>query len=443
MNFKRNTLILVFFALLIFSVLTILYLQVEIGNTSFIMGILLALVLVTLAFILFYLPKKDVTSASAINQSGNVPILTWFSVIAILIIGGLASIFFINNRNELAQTKLQSTDLGSNKDADMIESMRNSSLVYLMSNILDKIDDELKNNPKRTLSEETIARIAALSYSFKPYSFSKSDSLKEKKYSPERGQLLLALSKMNLDSITFDKIKYKASFANAELALADLRGANLRGVDLNGANLKEADLRRANLKKASLKWANFWGANLQNADLQNANFKRANLSWSDLKKANFRGANLSGAIFESAVLSKAKMAKADLTWAHMNGAFLNEVDMSGLKMQGADLTRANLVKTNFNNADLTWVDFKEANLSRANLKNATLSGSNLSQADLYESDMTKANLYKATVEEENWLEKLEEWKIIGAEDLQNSFYIIPDQSGEFNYRILPGKKEQG
>src|SRR5204862_7893161 len=143
------------------------------------------------------------------------------------------------------------------EQSELIESCRRSSLVILMNDILDKVDDDLKNNPGGKLSDKTIASIvAAFNYTFIPYRYWEGDSLSEKKLSPEKGQLLLELFIKNIDTSSFNKIKLNAHFSGA-----DLRKGDLRGVDLSGADLKDVDLSDADLSGASLSSADLRGAN--------------------------------------------------------------------------------------------------------------------------------------------------------------------------------------
>lgn len=74
----------------------------------------------------------------------------------------------INQRQQLSQ------------QVNLEDATRNSGLVRMMANVLDLMDDELKANPGRVLGDETIARVAALCYSFKPYSHPPGDSLSSK-----------------------------------------------------------------------------------------------------------------------------------------------------------------------------------------------------------------------------------------------------------------------
>ena len=170
------------------------------------------------------------------------------------------------------------------------ESSQRGNLIVLMSNIMDKVDDELtrdwNNDEKRNISPQLIGRIAALSYSFRPYRFWQDSSLIEKPLSPERGQLLLALVKSDLDTLTYQNIYKKATFEHAYLENANLTGAHLKNAVLNGVNLKGAGLTGTNM----------WNANLQNANLSDIHLMDANLQSAKLWNAKLLTANLTGQI---------------------------------------------------------------------------------------------------------------------------------------------------
>ena len=106
----------------------------------------------------------------------------------------------------------------------------------MMSNIMDKVDEELtkdwNGDKKRNLSPQLIGRIAALSQSFRPYRFWQDSMLIEKPFSPERGQLLLALIKSELDTMTYKRIYDETTFDQAYLD-----GARLITPYLNMAKL--------------------------------------------------------------------------------------------------------------------------------------------------------------------------------------------------------------
>ena len=419
MKEKRNLFIGIFFSVILGSILVFYSSTFIIGHIQFLLGIISCLVLLISVLLIFVL-KKNFLILNFFDKVSKTPgsenikrhhTLIWISILVFIVLGGSISNILIYQKNKLIKYQ----NILIEQKSAQIESERNSSLVHLMGNILDKVDDELTNNPQRILSDETIARIAALSYSFKPYSYFVGDSLSEKKYSPERGQLLLALSKMNIDSSSFDKIKLKASFSEADLRGADLNKADLRWANLNKANLKDADLRGANLNNTDLRSANLWGADLRKADLRKADLKRANLSWADMNGTDLRMASLDGADMTSTKVRKANLTGADLKFAKLNGAFFNESNLTGADLNGTNLTRANLSKINLSETNLIYV--------------------NLSEADLNEADLSNVKLNKAVVKEENWLEKLNEWQVTGAKEIQDSYKVVKEKPGELNYLL--------
>ena len=307
------------------------------------------------------------------------------------------------------------------EQAEMIEYLRQSGLGSLLSDMLKKVEDELKQNPKRQLSEGTIEQIKSLSYTFKPYKYVDGDSLMKRKVSPERGQLLLMLSGMHMDSVSFNKILGTISFAGADLRQADLKGAHLRGVDLSGADLQGADLSGAELEGANLKTANLWGANLQQAHLHEANVIRADLRWANLNGADLHQADLHESDLTSAQLRKVDMHGAILQWADFTSAFLNESDLTGADMFRVTLRRAQLPGTNLSNANLTLANLVEANLNGTNFQGA--------------------NLNDIVIGQQDWLSRLDVWKIPDAKSIQDSFKIVDETStGVHLYQLKKIKK---
>lgn len=288
--------------------------------------------------------------------------------------------------------------------AEAIEYLRQSGLGDLMGNVLKKAEDEIKLDPKRSLTDGTIAQIAALSYSFKPYKLTEGDSSFKKLLSPERGQLLLMLAGMNMDSVSFNRVLAQTSFSGADLSEADLQGRYLAGADLAGADLHGANLQGAQLQHANLDKANLWGANMQQARLSGASMTRVDLRWADLNGADLNGADLHEADLSSAQLRNADLRGAILQWTDFIGAFLNEADLTGADMFRASLKRANLAGTNMRD-----VKMKMAVLSESNLTGANLSGADLSDV---------------VVAEKEWLIRLDDYLVTGAKAIQDSFNVV-------------------
>lgn len=205
-----------------------------------------------------------------------------FKTFQIVILGfvGIFGSMLVYNQNKLFEHQNHRLD----QQTYLQEAERRSSLIFLFSNILDKIDDELKTetNQERELSNQLIGRIIALSEAFKPYKYLEQDSLIQGDLSPERGQLLLALVNSEISDESFNKI-----IAKANLSYADLRGA-----ELNNINLSNGRLERANFEDASLIDANFSGAFLKESNFHNANCRLINFTAAYLYKSDLRKANL-------------------------------------------------------------------------------------------------------------------------------------------------------
>lgn len=215
---------------------------------------------------------------------------------------------FENQNNLLGQqtAKLE-------QQTTLSESNRRSSLIFLMSNVLDKLDDELKKNTERRISTELSARIISLSNSFKPYFILEGNRLSEKRLSPERGQLLVALVKSNLNNEDFAyNILASSNFSYSDLRNVDLRDAIITNSRLNSSNFSNATLAGSSFKLSILEDSNFSGADLRNVDFQSTY----------LCNANFENADLTGANFKNSVIN---LKKINLKGAKYNKEQFNEI----------------------------------------------------------------------------------------------------------------------
>ncbi len=337
-----------------------------------------------------------------------------YFIFAGVLIGALLSFLFMQDR--MVKSREQYQQLHITRQAEWMDSIRRSSQSDLISNIVDKIEDELRNHPERKLSAETIDRLADVSYAFKPYRYPEGDSVRTKKLSPERGLLLMLLSAMKIDSGTLDMIMFKADFTDADLREADLRGANLMGANLSGADLQDANLQGANMHNSNVSLANLWGSNLSDANLNGVNFKRADLRWADLDGADLKNANLNGADLTSAQMRKINLQGGSMIWAVATGALLNEANMDSIQLVG----------TNFHKANLHSAILAGANMTRANLTDANLT----------KVDFTGTDLNLIRVSESNWLTLLNEWNVTGAKEVRDKYKIAADRSkGKHQYHL--------
>jgi len=306
---------------------------------------------------------KDADAASA-NSTHSV---IWLVVTLLIIGGGLLSSILLYKQNKLLDGQAKYIQAKMEEQNTAMQAIKQNHLVLSVRLFLDKIGEELKSHPGRSLPDASVEKIAALSHSFLPAQPTEGDSLLQRKLSFERGQLLLGLSKMEMDTSAFNKIKRRATFAHA-----DLRKADLSDADLNGADLRKADL---------------WGANLQNTNLNGANMRHADLRWADLKEAVLKKANLNGADLTNAKLLRADLSGATFQWAELGSTLLNEADFSDADLLGANLMQAHLGRIN-----LTGVNLKSVNI------------------------------------EEDWLEKLPQWRVVGADEIPKLYKIVPDKT---------------
>lgn len=340
-------------------------------------------------------------------------------------LGGITGTILLMNQNELLQAqneKIEKQTELATLQMSLEEASRRSTLIVLMSNILDKVDNEIEaqkkalgagnlEDNKYSLSQSLIGQIAALSHSFKPYRFLDADTLIGKPLSPERGQLLFTLTRLPLDSSIFNEIYESSNFNKADLGGANLSGAYLCGASLMEANLSFANLGGANLGRANLNRADLYRANLNEAVLYGTDFSYAILDGIELREVNLNGAilrgvefrwvdlenvdlsnsNLSGADLSGLNLTETILRKADLSGADLSSANLSGVDLSYAKFGAIDISGeswhsiflgTNIDSTNFTNANMTGVYFgdswwpismNQTNFSGANLKAAVLS----------------------------------------------------------------------
>ena len=421
MKGKRRLLVGLVFGIMMGWALGFLRLPYLEKNHSFLLGFITALVCVSLLIGLLtawnrhFLPGLVEKKTVAGNSPGaRTHTFFWIMLAGVLVLGSVVGGFTVYRRNASFQLQIQNQAKQLQEMAALVASVRKSNLEPLLRSLLNDVGEELKRNPGRTLRDATIARIAALSFTFQSYKYIEADSLSKQACSPERGQLLQALLLMNIDSRSFARIKENTLFAWADLRGADLKGLDLSGINLRDANLKGADLSGANLHGADLREVNLWGANLNQAKLSNADLKRADLRWALLNEANLSRANLSGATLTNAQLRKADLNDASLQWAQAAGALFNE-------------------------AILTSVDFVGANLTKVNLSQANLTGADLRKINLSEAELAGARLNGALVDK-NWPEKLKEWQPAAVKELQQNYTMVNDTTDQFKNQLYRLKK---
>ena len=110
--------------------------------------------------------------------------------------------------------------------------------------------------------------------------------------------------------------------------------------------------------------------------------------------------------------------KATFKQASLDNVSLTETNLITVLLQNANLFNADLI-----NADLSYALLKDADLKKSYLQNTNFYKSNLENADLREADLENTDLSYARlagvkVKEVNWIEKLEEWEVVGADSIK-------------------------
>jgi uncharacterized protein YjbI with pentapeptide repeats len=405
MKGKKYLLVGLVFGILIGWVFGFLRLPYIEKDTSFLLGFITSLIFISLLLMILSVWNIRFLHGLLANKEGAgdakstpMPILIWMVLSGVVVLGSIVSSLIIYRQNKSFKLQIQNHDSEMQKMKAMVELVQQTNQEPLMSSILEEVGEELRQNPARTLTNATIYRIAALSFSFQSYQSIEQDSLSKKRYSIERGKLLQALVLMNIDSSSFTQIKRSAVFAEADLRGADFKGLDLSGINLKEAQLKDADLSGANLKGANLGGANLWGANLNRANLSNADLQRADLRWAQLNEAILILANLNDVSLLNAQLRKADLDRASFRFIKSSGALFNEANLT--------------------NMDLTSNNFAKVNLSQANLSESDLRGINLSEANLVGVQLNNTRV------DANWLEKLKEWRPIGGKELSKNYTVV-------------------
>jgi len=150
------------------------------------------------------------------------------------------------------------------------------------------------------------------------------------------------------------------------------------------------------------------------------------------------------ASFNNVYLKDANMFGAFLETADMPSSDLEGVDLYSANLKDANLYDVNLQNTQLGKADLTNADLRSADLRYANLAGATLSGAFLEDANFEGTNLTGASLEGAHVGSSNWLDDLDNWYVIGADDIENAYTLDGPHTNEYDtdYYIIEAKNNR-
>lgn len=214
---------------------------------------------------------------------------------------------------------LKQADTAASLSAALAEPQRIGTQAGEMTAVLERITElagsEGRSTPSAT-SSATIGRVIALSKALGPYQQvdPRTNALSGTLGSPERGQLLLALTRAELPDWFMRAVLQNSQpcFDHASLRGADLQRAKLGTIRLNHADLGMALLTHCSLRFAMMSHSNMVGTKFCFSDLTGAAMDNC-----DLREAQFAGAVINMAVFSGSDLTDASFDHAYTCWPYL------------------------------------------------------------------------------------------------------------------------------
>ena len=211
------------------------------------------------------------------------------------------------------------------------EAERRSSLVYMFSDIMESMDDEIKTNKSnRILSDQLQARVISISKVLKPYKFLENDKLIGEELSPERAQLLVSLIETKLDANAYQFLSL------CDFSFADLRRSTFE-FNFDGVFISNTNWTNSTLSNSSFHWT--W---MQNSIFNNVNFERVEFNNCPMDNSYFNETKLFDASFLSS--SARESIFSNITTA--NRVKWNSADLSGSEFENCRLVFNQFIETN-------------------------------------------------------------------------------------------------
>lgn len=419
---------------------------IPLSDHNFIIGVITGLAIMAILFVIIALLYSKKRHPKNIGSKESLfGIFLTFFIVSI----GLGTSQLISNKNQQKKEHSKFEAQKIKMEVATLEAEKNKAQAFWLDDIIDQLDREVSESPQRILSEERIYKLRDLSARLLPYHNIQSDTLTIRKYSPEKGNLLLALNIMEIDTASFNKLKKEISFSSIDLESANLQGANLNFADLSKSNLRKAKLTEAQLNNTNLTEADLSYADLSSSKFHSSNLMNADLTWANLTEVIANDAKLDGSKLSHANLHKANLKGTNIRWATINNATLNNATLSKANMSFSDFKKSNFKKCLLDKTNLSFSDFTDANMMEAVLIESNFDQANLERTDLKNADLRKATFKKtkmkgvkllgAKISDPNWFETLKKWKVEDVERLQEKYKILQIDKDSI-YQLLHIKK---
>jgi uncharacterized protein YjbI with pentapeptide repeats len=304
------------------------------------------------SLIRYFEPQQYNSTGVPPQKAGKTGIL-----LSLLFFGLLGMCVYAYQHLQHAKAKLQlvRSELDALRHDDNLEQQKNK--ITLLMVLIHRLDSVRLNSADTASVALMMNRIAELSSSLKVHKVWDMENKLYRTLSTERGLLLLALVKTQMDSVSFKRIKENVSFFGADLCNADFSGLDLSGIDLRNANLDYADLQGINLNYARLNGASLVGANLNHATMIGVNLTGARLNWAKVNEANLQFSKIDSADLSNVTACKSRFDDGTIIHTLLCNAIFIEADL-----RNCLLISTNLENVNFAKSILTNADFYDMNL---------------------------------------------------------------------------------
>jgi len=123
------------------------------------------------------------------------------------------------------------------------------------------------------------------------------------------------------------------------------------------------------------------------------------------------------------------------------------VSLKEADLKNVDLSRAHLWKLDLSHSTLNRANLKSANLKMSILNNSTMGGSDLRETKLHRAEMLGTTIDDVKVDSQNWIKKLQEWRVKGALGLAKKYEISnkehTDNNGDKYFLVVRKHDESG